>query len=371
MPRRPMEEPEQSGKPDAKNDVAEKLLSATRDGQDIPAQNLGQQGLALFAKYGVPLRRNGDKVDCHMFRDGKDVVLFQFAPTAEGMTEAEGKLDKLVADEQKLLQQQYHVKFNTERTPRLNELYGIESALKQSQPANLQATTGDGIAFNFPKQAVVPDQLASLDVAHNTIDLHHNMALGTLVSEADVAKFGVPDAESSMQLSIGTELSRNSLHRTGMDENSTDLLNTAAKLGWHRTKDDQWLLEHRNGTLYSFDQQRELWVERDPDGKPLGGILDANQMQREAKVPLITAYVANPTEELADALTLFRISEKERANFFKSSPELYKLVKAIDQRDINEAYGGTIDKPRLVRLPDGTLVSNTADNLQTISRFEK
>jgi hypothetical protein len=379
MPRRPLEGSEQSDKTEQKDEVAEKLLASARDGQDIPAENLGPQALALFGKYGTPLRRNGDRIDCHIFRDGKDVVLFQIPASADGLKEAGRKLDALASDEQKELQKQFHVKFDAQRTPRLNELYGIEAALKQSQPANLQATTGDGITFEIADKTIAGDpsenQLATFVPSDShgnpAIKIHPQMALGILVSEADVAKFGVPDAESSIQFLVGTELAKHSLHRIGVEDNTTELLNVASKLGWQRTNDDRWLLEHRDGSLYSFDQQRELWIKRDKEGRPLGATLDPQQMQREAKIPLVTAYVATPAEELADALTLFRISEKERANVLKTSPDLYSIVKGLDQKDINEAYGGTPGKPRLLRLPNGILVSNTTSNADQIKSFEK
>jgi hypothetical protein len=335
---------EQTEQQKSSNRASDSLLKDAIAKTDKPDENLGREALRLLYKHGAVFKRDGDKINCQLQRNGEHVVLFTFEPGAEGLKEADKRLEKLSSEQQQMLEEKYHVRFSkagddNARSPRLNELYGIEAALQKSQPANMSADGNAGVKFHFLQQSLnAGDEKLAEYIARDkdglpSVYIHPTASIGILISERDVARFGIPDAESSQEYLLTTELARHSLDRLGMTNDTMQASGLANQLGWTKSTDGKW----------SFTQ---------------GDIAPA------------TKYISSPEEELTDAIALFRVNEKERAALLATSPKLYAIVKEIDQKDLNLAYGGTAAKPRILRALDGTPVSNTEETARQIATFE-
>jgi hypothetical protein len=180
------------------------------------------------------------------------------------------------------------------------------------------------------------------------------------------------------------------------------------KLGWEKgyttTAANTWNLSLRlkmkdgsglcNAEQYSIKQSQWRWVQcpsaadiveiaKDPNGKAarlfikdgkvnadLDKSVDYSFARKNALVPPPSDYFINPTEEHAEALTNFRLSQTTRLQLLKTSPTLYEVAKSDDQRDIDMIYPRIHGEPQYVRMPNGLLTKNDQSAQDTVKQFE-
>jgi hypothetical protein len=130
---------------------------------------------ALAGSFGVHYRKENGRDAYYLHVQGTDRLLFALDAAETDVAEARRELIKLVASRQKEIETRYNVAFSKEdeltshggfgplsraagyvkaRAPRLDELYGVEAAIKHSMPSHLlgRRESGEGIKFCFLKE---------------------------------------------------------------------------------------------------------------------------------------------------------------------------------------------------------------------------
>lgn len=360
----------------------------------------------------VKVDGNFQYVMCAM---GAELPLFQTEPTLEGLQEARRQLQEMARAKESELTHDYRVGFGAAgevadkqyrkdatghwqqdgpelkcRQPTLPELYGIEYALRHSEPSQLTADGKDGVKFYFLEQKHwkgLPPTYAEHGVDINgraAVFIEPRLYARLPVTEDDSAivqmENRLRNRFKSMEEVIVHELAHNSAANDGWNELQAGQLQTPAeqiaeRLGWKpKDPEDQngWYLEGKDGFLYKLTRQIDgKWVRYDQDGKPVNAAghrvpdagqavhLDSAHMRDVARITPPSSYFDNPSEEFAETLTRFRLRADTRQKLAKDHPDLYDLAKQYDQQEIDRAYG--VDEngqPKFVRTDDGSVVPN-------------
>ncbi len=288
------------------------------------------------------------------------------------------------------------------RAPKLYELYGIEAALKVSQPS------AHGIKFflmtnqlykNLTEMAdyhPVPPNCSDKTVKQGApaVFLNGSTTLEYPPTEAVAKnwKSGYDWSGTSLENSITHELVHHSEATMGWDKAIAKSAKTygmkeAEAMGWvppaSPTRDtNSWYLEDKNGNYWKHEHVAgKEWVRMKTNGQPLDkngqpckyenvDRVTNDQMIEMAKVRPATSYNDTPKEMYAEAMTKFR--DGHRADLWKVNPDMYKVMKSADQEEINRAHPP--DKkgvPTYIRAADGRIVPNTPEAQAEIQNLEK
>ncbi len=157
--------------------------------------------LAFEQRYGVDVARQGEKFTYKLHGgSGQDILDFSTSSTPAGLMRAGSILSRRVSDKESELSVKFHVEFSQDgeyaahqqirdaggkyiegkliqaRSPKLNELVGIEAALSRSRPSQLQKSDHDkGVKFYFLTSRYVSDEKS---IAHfDQSDLNRQPAI--------------------------------------------------------------------------------------------------------------------------------------------------------------------------------------------------
>ncbi len=260
------------------------------------------------------------------------------------------------------------------------ELIGIEQALMKSQPVH-KIGKDKAVKFTFLNGEQFKTEL-NQDIAafysngdiYITSGCNREPWLDTNVP----APFSLHSDRRSFMATIMHELSHNS-QREEVGHSSWDKGNRCESLaelfGFERIVDqtdkaNKWVIlaakmsDGKNNDLYKATQ--EGWVHVDKNAYPLGKPMGDIEMYKLTKVKQPSLYFTKPVESYAEALTQFSRGNEYRARLKVECPEIYKMVKDADQKQIDKVYG-----PGWVRDISGFLVKKTTNHLKTISQFEE
>lgn len=152
------------------------------------------------------------------------------------------------------------------------------------------------------------------------------------------------------------------------------------QLGWKKVG-DQWLMEGKDGNLYKFDHSDGSWTKHNSSGQPIdmnGNVTTEGKAlkitnfgaSQIAKVTPASSYFNYPWEVHSEAEEQFISSEGSRGDLLKHYPQLYAIIKELDQRDINLRHPHKGTEPMMIRMPDGVLARNTPENRKRVQDFE-
>lgn len=298
---------------------------------------------------------------------------------AKKITELEGKFNILLSkDGQKsaILGKPFDL-----RTPRIDELMGLEKGLTHSQPSNRTANDKPIHVQFAAKQALN----GGTDAWAQDLGEHQRV-----VFEPPNRDF---DRMHRVTLHEFGHVAENNASRRdpkGLEKYYNDL--GYRQITYNDSKGDQksqWQFRDRDGNYYA-QQAGEApygrWTRVNEQGQPLkadgtvaksyfapDAVRYSNlEMRNRAAVRPTSEYFPSPREQVAESLTEFRDNADKRAGLHASSPGVYQATKEFDQREIDSVHGRNRDgSSKLIRLPDATLAPNNDVNRKTVSDFEK
>lgn len=379
-------------------------------GEDKPAKTYA----SLAGEHGLSLKIAPDKIQFTMQLDGQTKVVASCDKTPEGIAEAEKEIRKQTLEKRESIQKSYGVTFSANneevekqvtgvgpnetllrnnkmiyaREPKLTELYGIESALAKSAPSHLDVDGKTPVKFYFLKDTYIEGDTGTTAANFVAKDKNGKAAVyfgpkqsdSRPITEKDAEKIGITD-EHSMQSLLTHELAHNTVYRLKWDDSAT-LERKCKEMGWapyqSPTGETTWIIKAKGNELYKIDSELTGWVRCDEKGNYLNDKgqpaasedkalrITPAQMRDRALLRPPTDYFDNTIEMFAESMMSFRVSEKKRAEFAKTSPELYKFIREQDQAEIDLAYGAG----KKIRLPDGSLAGLNAATRKAVSDFE-
>jgi hypothetical protein len=147
----------------------------------------------------------------------------------------------------------------------------------------------------------------------------------------------------------------------------------AARLGWvYNPALREHLLLDRNGGQWRYDENRDNWSRH--RGANTSERLTNQQMRERALIKPISDYFPYPYEHHAEGLAMFRMGVGEdprgsdRQKLATTSPELYRIIKQLDQESINRKHNGD---SREIRDLNGHLIPDTEANRRRILAAER
>ncbi len=99
-----------------------------------------------------------------------------------------------------------------------------------------------------------------------------------------------------------------------------------------------------------------------------------NEMREAAAVRPGSTYFKNEKEMGAEALTYFRADGRSRAELLSMSPDMYRIAKEWDQKeiDMDPRFGTNPDgSSKFIRSPEGTIVPATQEERQRVAKYEE
>ncbi len=426
MERKPDLKSERVGEQDGQEncrDARERLQGAACQSRQ-PGDRTQEKGTLkpgeLASRHGVDLSWQGEQLLFHIRVNGEDKKLMQTDRTPQGLAQADRQLDLLVASKLKEIESKFKVTFSQEgediekqvvkenpdgsldrgamiaaRAPRLDELYGIEAALAHAAPSHLTKDGKEAVKFYFLQEKFVKGDNGTTLANYVNKDKNGKPAVyfwpgsadGRMITEADLKKWGAPE-EFSIESLLTHELAHNSQYRLDWDQ-SANLERFSNAIGWAPYEDPAthetiWLIKGKQGDYFKYDKAGDDWLRCNQQGKLLDGAgkpataekdaqhLSTAAVRDEALVRPPTEYFDNAVEMDAEGMRMFRVNSAQRQQLLETSPVLYRFIKEQDQADINLNFG-TNEKgqPHKIRLPDGSLSQNVANNSKIVADFER
>lgn len=417
----------QAEAPMPKAPEAHKRTEARRaaDGAVSSVAEFETQRRLFWNENGVELTKKDGRYEFRMH--GYKETLCTSDATPQGLEEAHKKIEQLRQQKMAELTKTYGAKFSKDgetagkqivydqksgnwiygtddvkcRSPKLHELLGIEAALKVSQPS------ARGVKF-YVMTTQIYKNLTEMGEYHAVptggsdksakpgdpaIFLNGSITMNYPSTEAAAKNWFNKDRHGdSIESTITHELGHHSQNRMdwGISNKKAAVtfgMEMAGQMGWVTKhppdrETNLWFLTDKNGNTWKHEHVAgNEWVRMKPNGAPLdknGNVcpyanvdrVTNDQMVEMAKVRPFTAYNDTPREMFAEGMTAFR--DGQRALLWQNNRDLYKVMKAADQREINKAYPpGKDKKPTHIRAVDGTIVANTAAAQAEIQQLEK
>lgn len=252
------------------------------------------------------------------------------------------------------------------KTPNLGQMYGVEASVQRSVP-DVVREDGKPVEIDFTaRQGKNPNKGGFADGSRVVIEPNGGQT--------------TPDQVMRVFMH---ELAHNGQFRLYGDDKTYET-SYAAQLGYVKAG-DTWLLVTKDGRYFkSIPNEGGVgssgWARTDKDGNPLdaNGNPSVNPQtitnEEAADLALVkpaTGYFPNPAEAGAEATAKFRGGDDSRAELLVTNPELYEVIKKLDQLDINKTYGlDESGQPKFIRNADGLIVPNTPENRAEVKQFE-
>lgn len=260
------------------------------------------------------------------------------------------------------------------RKPNLGELVALNESLRRSWPSNLAADYNDQeVEIAFLESNPRGNLGEYFTPENNPNGQHPLITLSSALAEYDL------DGQFETMMH---ELAHNGHFTAFTSDDDRDQYFEA--LGWEKGEDGRWSIRTESGELYREYEDREghPWVRVNDEGKPIDGngevvedIADAEQYRRDDLMKMLdvipaTDYFDYPYEELAEGLVEFRSSAQRRQELMRTNPELYEIIKQIDEDEIDTVYPPVNGESQFIRLPNGDLVPSTEENEAIVMEFE-
>lgn len=375
---------------------------------------------ALAAAHGLDIRKDNDEIVFSVKTRGSELEIARCTREPESVRKAEQLIEKLEKEKQTELEKKYGVAFSKEdeavetqikeldkcgnfiksdrvikaRKPMMPELLGIGEALRSGEPSHLARDNKQGVKFYFLKENFLAtdgaDTLANFmqkdKDGRPAVYFWPQGTVGRLTTEEDHQKWGVAN-EKTIESLTEHELAHNSQFRLKWDDSPT-LEKIVDRMGWHvhqvgNTCEYIWMIRGKKDDYYRISEDGYSWLGCNKQGEYINGDgavvakqelaaqYTSDDIRARALVKPPTEYFDNAVEMAADALMMFRASEGRRAELLRNSRDFYSFIREQDQMDIDHTHGkDNQGKSKKIRLPDGVLVDNTAQNAALVSQFE-
>lgn len=349
------------------------------------APHLTPQQTAIEKQFGVKIVMNGDQAEYHLHAYGKDNLLF--SADKNDLAGSEKRLQEMVKAQEARLTAMYSVTFSTDtetagyvldanlqptkevahcRAPRLDELIGIEAGLSHSAPSQFSAS-GKALEFVFIRAG-------QHHISGRPIGANYEYGEPPKVFMDPTTDTNVPTELDkvgnwgrSTEYQVVHELTHGAQERIGFRERGNPPRETieemfAHEAGWVRGKDRQYYLQGKNGDLYKCDAlDSTKWtkyrLDKNDNAVVVAHVTSA-QVRADALITPPTDYMQNPKEEMAESLTAYRLGGHYR-DAIKTFPNLYDMIRRIDQADINKGYPpDSKGNYQYFRAENGSLVKN-------------
>ncbi|MBX9573759.1 MAG: hypothetical protein K2X77_32985 [Candidatus Obscuribacterales bacterium] len=272
------------------------------------------------------------------------------------------------------------------RPPRLDELKAVHSALEYSWPASAQPDEQLPMRIVFVNDVLVQGEEAGARLKFGEDGRPLLFITPALCANGVPTEHDVVDGfTESWQIIVMRELAWKTLADCKKLPLSADDCET---LGWIEVSKDAnlYILRTTNGEFYYPNPDPEVaeqaWLRVNHLGEYVNNrgakvanhseiiFKSAEEIASIAEVPPVGMLFHSPEEELADALTLYRLGIDTKSRMLSLSPAIYRLAKQIDQSSINRWYVPTKTYAGLLRAPSGALVDHTQQNLDAMFEFE-
>ena len=408
---------------------------AEADSRPKSANELEEAALEFATKNGINVSFEKNRF-VFTLKAGGDIELFSTRATKDGLDSAKAKLKTLVDAKVKKISDKFDVEFATDgevidkqwvkndkgewtqdkdvlcRAPRLNELYGIEAALYRAQPSHMGKDGGKPLKFYFLTDDLTKGErpLASWRANRNgrpAIHYYPGSCDGRPILERDAPfnpKASLGHAYGSIEALTLHEISHNHQNNIGW---WTDLQKDEAdKFGFRDCGTDSdgnriWALKSTrkdsNGepVYYRWNEKTSVYVACDETGNDIVGEpeISKSALRKIAAHRPMTYYFPSPSETYAEGVMVYRLGGVYRASLLKENPGLYKVVKRLDQKEIDNVYGHDVRyewrqgfdqwgnqvsyqvevsrTSRYIRNSDGNVVANNKKNAKAVQEFEQ
>lgn len=253
------------------------------------------------------------------------------------------------------------------RVPEWSELIGLEAGLYRSAPS-----IENGLTYHFfepPKvSGIAQDNISGGLYERRQIFFQPNTSRLKALPEPKM-KGTAPG--STMQALATHENAHHGQFRYGLfDSKLLDPL--ALRLGWEKSEQNgmrTWLMKSADGQHFRFDKVNRQWIQvLDDTASASPVVLSSTDFQRRAAVRPVTDYFDEPLEMITEGTTFFRLGREHREYLFRTSPELYSVVKELDQLEIGKLLKRK--NQTLIRDLEGRIVPQAADVAARIQALE-
>lgn len=382
-----------------------------------------RENALVLQKYGVTRANDHGMIEYRLAGSAEDKLLFKTKAGAGEFAFSEHQLDVLTAAKLRELKSEYHVSFSTEgenavrpwvasksdpnklipgamlkaRAPRLTELMGIEAALQSSQPSQFtsSSTSNAALKFYFLKTPSYGSNtydagfFAGDEKGKASVFFEPDKSPDRPITAADAVQTH-QDIKTSFEALAAHEIAHNAEFNMGLG-NLDKLKPVAEQIGWTISSPDSdfYLLKGTNkGEFFRLTNDGlssdRGWIRCALDGSALDDngapVADPSkaphltnaEVRQMALIKPPTDYFTAPDEELADSLMLYRVGEDGRKQLMNSGLQLYNVVKAVDQGEIDARFGTNGDgTAKKIRMPDGTLADNNEKTQSIATQFEQ
>lgn len=350
---------------------------------------------SLEEKYGVQsveiVRPDGTKARRYYVEGENGAKVQVLDTTCDDPKEVERQLKEWRDAKIKELEDKYYVQISRDgqtdrlqgkdaalRSPRLDEVLALEQTLMRSQPS-ARSANGKPIRIEFPIRPTTPyDAYVS---GRASTDEQERIVFEPLARTFKSFK----DTALHEFAHIG--------QRNMRERDSAALERAYEAMGYRKVTtekgEQQWQLKGKDGYYYTETPNSDgtQWTRVDEKGRPLkangqpaSSFTDKDaytiariEMEDKAVVRPASWYFTSPAENHAEGLWLLRGGELDRERLCRNSPDLYRIIKEYDQKEIDAdpRYGKNPDgSSKFIRLLDGTIGPNTKENRDLIQQFE-
>lgn len=253
------------------------------------------------------------------------------------------------------------------RVPEWSEVIGLEAGLYRSAPS-----IENGLTYHFFEPPKVPgiakDNISGGLYERRQIFFQPNTSRLRALPEPEM-KGAAPGI--TMQALSTHENAHHGQFRYGLiDSKLLDPL--ALRLGWEKSVQNgmqTWLIKSADGHQYRFDKVNRHWIQvLDDTASASPAVFSSKDIQRLAKVRPITDYFDEPIEMITEGTTFFRLGREHRDYLCRKSPELYSVVKELDQLEISKLLRRK--NQTFIRDLEGRIVPETTEVTAQIQALE-
>ena len=343
-------------------------------------QALSKSRDEFASAHHLDIVRDGNQFVYRLQADGKTQTLFATEASANGLEDANKKLQQQSNDLQRDLQDKYKVSFAApgedidtqrnsaesstrgsmikSRAAEFYELVGIRAALEKAGSSSLTSDGKTGIKIYFPEDKLITElsSLATYQRDRNdrpSIYLYRSdlsyITENDLSAEQRALPFTERQRPETMEGMIVHEIGHHQLDKLGYNKTPSGE-KLFEEMGWvHRVQEknqlDDWLLKGKSKDVdgknasyfYSWEGLFAKWTQWSVDKGPMDGSghpvraqdaqsFSEDEIRKEALVPPASWYFENPEEEYAEAFRIYKLGSESRAYLHKTSPALFSLV---------------------------------------------
>ncbi len=359
---------------------------------------------------GLELISADQKISVCLNANGDNVNLYTVDASESGLEEARSYAGYLIEQYADLLSMEFGIEFPRDGEaacrqleyddeyrlragallkackPRIDQLKALHRAIEYSWPSSYQQAGQLPMLVVFISETLVKDEDMGVRLKYFEDGKPVLFIASSLCNQGQATEFDPigNDNFESWQASIMRELA----WKSAVDSSKFPLSNNELEsIGWVYVGDGFYAFKTRSGELYlpygGAETAEQAWARCNENGDPVGKdgqlisqqddlvFMSSAELARKALRRPPSDHFDTLEEEIADALRCFRQGPQWRLHLGKVNPELYQLVKTIDQICINRCYLPLSNSSAMIRSPKGALVENSAENQMELAKFEQ